>query len=79
MRSISSTVYINILITVDFVRLLLLSSGPRTIICRAFRIETLAVTTFGSVICSEGFAGHASSLCLPTFPSVWQKAFEIFY
>lgn len=33
----------------------------------------------GSTVYPEEFDGHASSLLLPTFPSVWQKVFEIFY
>lgn len=79
MRNISNRVNINILKdSIDFVRLLLLPSDPRTVICKAFRIEKLAATALGSIICSEGFAGHASSLSLPVFPSAWQKAFEIF-
>lgn len=66
-RDISSRVYIDIL--KGFVQPLMLSSGPKSIICRAFRIEKLVVTALGSV-CSEGPAGHASSPFLPTFPSV---------
>lgn len=43
----------------------MLSSGPRTIICEAFKMEKLVVIAFGSV-CSEGFTGHAS--CPPPPP-----------
>lgn len=80
MRNISNRVNINILKdSIDFVRLLLLPSDPRTVICKAFRIEKLAATALGSIICSEGFAGHASSLSLPVFrlaKSLWNFLVE---
>lgn len=73
MRDISSRVYVAIL--KDFVQSSMLSSGPKSIIGKAFRVEKLVVTALGSV-CSKGSAGHARSPFLPVSPSLWQKPWK---
>ena len=75
----SSTVYVNILKgNSRLCQVIAVISGPRTIICKAFRTETLAVTTLGSIICSEGATDHASSLYLPTFLPSGKKPLKFF-
>lgn len=81
MRNVSSTVYIKILKnTIDFVRFLMLSSewskgyNLRSVLGRKNWLSLLLALSFAQ----KGLL-VTPVLCLPMFPPVWHKAFEIFY